>query len=68
MLPPNCLTIPRMDVPMETILGINRRGDSKFYYFKISNFLKKYVQCKKTKKIVNLYGKLKQKYMYICYH
>ncbi|XP_070208433.1 diacylglycerol kinase theta-like isoform X1 [Littorina saxatilis] len=25
MLPPCCLTIPRMDVPMETILGINRK-------------------------------------------
>lgn len=25
MLPPSCLTIPRMDVPMETILGINRK-------------------------------------------
>nr|KAG5701307.1 hypothetical protein BaRGS_020669 [Batillaria attramentaria] len=25
MLPPSCLTIPRMDVPMETIMGINRK-------------------------------------------
>ncbi|XP_076437790.1 diacylglycerol kinase theta-like [Babylonia areolata] len=24
-LPPTCLTIPRMDVPMETLLGINRK-------------------------------------------
>ena len=30
MLPPNCLTIPRMDVPMETILGVNKKGDSKW--------------------------------------
>ncbi|VDH95695.1 diacylglycerol kinase (ATP), partial [Mytilus galloprovincialis] len=29
MLPPNCLTIPRMDVPMETVLGIKGRGDKR---------------------------------------
>ncbi|XP_033726446.1 diacylglycerol kinase theta-like isoform X2 [Pecten maximus] len=27
MLPPSCLTIPRMDVSMETILGFNKKGD-----------------------------------------
>lgn len=30
MLPPNCLTIPRMDVPMETILGVSKKGDKRY--------------------------------------
>ncbi|KAL8586573.1 hypothetical protein ACOMHN_053926 [Nucella lapillus] len=31
MLPPCCLTIPRMDVPMETIMGINRKPSMPAY-------------------------------------
>ena len=35
MLPSSCLTIPRLDVPMETIMGIGKKS-SKCYHLSVS--------------------------------